>query len=246
MGRDPELQDLVHEALARVLTSVHQVRDGQAVKGWISSVAVHGAPRHPPPPRSVALSSGKATTICRALAGAPAHGLGSAQACSRRSTSSRRRTDRLHAPFHRGDAAEDVAWRLQRAARDDQAASSPARSSGSPPWRSAIQCCGGGWKKVTGGPQINEIALRSPARGPRRLRRQRPVGREPRRSAAARHRHGEQPRRAPERRGRHVKAAGAARPPPRGGAGRGCGPPRRRTRARSAAAGAHACRRAWR
>ncbi|WP_437326323.1 RNA polymerase sigma factor [Sorangium sp. So ce381] len=43
MGRDPELQDLVHEAFARVLTSVHQVRDGQAVKGWISSVAVHTA-----------------------------------------------------------------------------------------------------------------------------------------------------------------------------------------------------------
>lgn len=43
MGHDPELQDLVHEAFASVLTSVHQVRDGQAVKGWISSVAVHTA-----------------------------------------------------------------------------------------------------------------------------------------------------------------------------------------------------------
>ncbi|WP_437529067.1 sigma-70 family RNA polymerase sigma factor [Sorangium sp. So ce726] len=45
MGRDPELEDLVHDAFATVLTSIHQVRDGQAVKGWISSVAVHTAHR---------------------------------------------------------------------------------------------------------------------------------------------------------------------------------------------------------
>ncbi|WP_234022989.1 RNA polymerase sigma factor [Sorangium cellulosum] len=45
MGHDPELEDLVHDAFATILTSIHQVRDGQAVKGWISSVAVHTAHR---------------------------------------------------------------------------------------------------------------------------------------------------------------------------------------------------------
>lgn len=43
MGHDPDLEDLVHDAFASILASIHQVRDGQALKGWISSVAVHTA-----------------------------------------------------------------------------------------------------------------------------------------------------------------------------------------------------------
>lgn len=45
LGHDQELEDLVQEALATVLTSIHQVRDGAAVKGWIAQVAVHTAHR---------------------------------------------------------------------------------------------------------------------------------------------------------------------------------------------------------
>lgn len=45
LGRDPELEDLVQEALATVLTSIHQVREPAAVKGWIAQVAVHTAHR---------------------------------------------------------------------------------------------------------------------------------------------------------------------------------------------------------
>ncbi|MCC6553496.1 MAG: sigma-70 family RNA polymerase sigma factor [Polyangiaceae bacterium] len=43
MGHDPELEDLVQDAFASVLGSIHQVRDGQALKGWIASVAAHTA-----------------------------------------------------------------------------------------------------------------------------------------------------------------------------------------------------------
>lgn len=43
MGHDPELEDLVHDAFATILGSIRQVRDPQALKGWIGSVAVHTA-----------------------------------------------------------------------------------------------------------------------------------------------------------------------------------------------------------
>jgi RNA polymerase sigma-70 factor, ECF subfamily len=43
MGHDPELADLVHDAFATILASVHQVRAGEALKGWIAQVAVHSA-----------------------------------------------------------------------------------------------------------------------------------------------------------------------------------------------------------
>ncbi len=45
LGHDTELEDLVQEALATVLTSIHQVREPAAVKGWIAQVAVHTAHR---------------------------------------------------------------------------------------------------------------------------------------------------------------------------------------------------------
>jgi len=43
MGHDPDLEDLVHDAFATILSSIHQVHDGCALKGWIASVAVHTA-----------------------------------------------------------------------------------------------------------------------------------------------------------------------------------------------------------
>lgn len=43
MGHDPELPDLVHDAFTKILTSVHQVRNSDAVKGWIAAVAAHTA-----------------------------------------------------------------------------------------------------------------------------------------------------------------------------------------------------------
>ena len=45
LGHDPDLEDLVQDAFASILSSVGQVRDGAAVKGWIASVAVHTAHR---------------------------------------------------------------------------------------------------------------------------------------------------------------------------------------------------------
>lgn len=45
LGHDPELADLVHDAFATILTSIHQVREADAVKGWIASVAAHTAHR---------------------------------------------------------------------------------------------------------------------------------------------------------------------------------------------------------
>ncbi len=43
MGHDPDLEDLVQDAFARVLSAIGQVREGEAVKGWIASIAVHTA-----------------------------------------------------------------------------------------------------------------------------------------------------------------------------------------------------------
>ena len=43
MGHDPELADLVQDALATILSSIDQVRDENAVKAWMSSIAVHTA-----------------------------------------------------------------------------------------------------------------------------------------------------------------------------------------------------------
>ncbi|MCK6588853.1 MAG: sigma-70 family RNA polymerase sigma factor [Polyangiaceae bacterium] len=45
LGHDPELADLVHDAFATILTSIHQVREADAVKGWIAAVAAHTAHR---------------------------------------------------------------------------------------------------------------------------------------------------------------------------------------------------------
>lgn len=43
MGHDPDLEDLVHDAFATILSASSQVRNGAAVKGWIASIAVHTA-----------------------------------------------------------------------------------------------------------------------------------------------------------------------------------------------------------
>ena len=43
MGSDPELTDLVQEVFLRALGKVHTVRDGNKLKGWLSSVAVFTA-----------------------------------------------------------------------------------------------------------------------------------------------------------------------------------------------------------
>jgi RNA polymerase sigma-70 factor (ECF subfamily) len=43
LGHDPELEDLVHDAFATTLASIHQVRDGEAVKGWMAAIAAHTA-----------------------------------------------------------------------------------------------------------------------------------------------------------------------------------------------------------
>jgi RNA polymerase sigma-70 factor, ECF subfamily len=45
LGHDPEIEDLVQDALTTVLTSIGQVRDGAAVKGWIAQIAIHTAHR---------------------------------------------------------------------------------------------------------------------------------------------------------------------------------------------------------
>jgi RNA polymerase sigma-70 factor (ECF subfamily) len=44
-GHDPELEDLVHDAFATILGAIHQVRDAQALKGWIATVSVNTAHR---------------------------------------------------------------------------------------------------------------------------------------------------------------------------------------------------------
>lgn len=43
MGHDPDLADLVQDAFATILSSVSQVRDEKALKGWIAQVAAHTA-----------------------------------------------------------------------------------------------------------------------------------------------------------------------------------------------------------
>jgi RNA polymerase sigma-70 factor (ECF subfamily) len=43
MGHDADLADLVQDAFATILSSIDQVRDDNAVKAWMSSVAVHTA-----------------------------------------------------------------------------------------------------------------------------------------------------------------------------------------------------------
>ena len=45
LGHDQEIEDLVQDALCTVLTSIHQVRDGAAVKGWVAQIAIHTAHR---------------------------------------------------------------------------------------------------------------------------------------------------------------------------------------------------------
>lgn len=45
LGHDQEIEDLVQEALTTVLTSIGQVRDGAAVKGWVAQIAIHTAHR---------------------------------------------------------------------------------------------------------------------------------------------------------------------------------------------------------
>ena len=45
MGHDVELADLVQDAMSTILSSMDQVRDENAVKAWISSIAVHTAHR---------------------------------------------------------------------------------------------------------------------------------------------------------------------------------------------------------
>lgn len=43
MGHDPDLEDLVQDAFAAILASVHEVRDEKALKGWLISVSAHTA-----------------------------------------------------------------------------------------------------------------------------------------------------------------------------------------------------------
>jgi RNA polymerase sigma-70 factor, ECF subfamily len=43
MGNDADLADLVQDAFATILSSMDQVRDENAVKAWMSSIAVHTA-----------------------------------------------------------------------------------------------------------------------------------------------------------------------------------------------------------
>jgi RNA polymerase sigma-70 factor, ECF subfamily len=45
MGHDSDLPDLVQDAFATILSSIDQVRDENAVKAWMSSIAVHTAHR---------------------------------------------------------------------------------------------------------------------------------------------------------------------------------------------------------
>jgi RNA polymerase sigma-70 factor (ECF subfamily) len=45
LGHDQEIEDLVQDALCTVLMSIHQVRDGAAVKGWVAQIAIHTAHR---------------------------------------------------------------------------------------------------------------------------------------------------------------------------------------------------------
>lgn len=45
LGHDPDLEDLVQDAFAAILASLGQVRDGNAIKGWIASITVHTAHR---------------------------------------------------------------------------------------------------------------------------------------------------------------------------------------------------------
>lgn len=43
MGQDPELDDLLHEVFVRAIEGVHQVRDGDRLRSWLTSVAVFTA-----------------------------------------------------------------------------------------------------------------------------------------------------------------------------------------------------------
>lgn len=43
MGHDPELSDLMQDTFTTILSSIHQVRDASALRGWISAVAAHTA-----------------------------------------------------------------------------------------------------------------------------------------------------------------------------------------------------------
>ena len=43
LGVDAELADLLHEVFVQALQSIHQVRDGQRLKAWLTSVAVFTA-----------------------------------------------------------------------------------------------------------------------------------------------------------------------------------------------------------
>lgn len=45
MGHCPDLADLVQDAFATILSSIDQVRDDNAVKSWMASIAVHTAHR---------------------------------------------------------------------------------------------------------------------------------------------------------------------------------------------------------
>jgi len=45
MGHDADLPDLVQDAFATILASIDQVRDENAVKAWMASIAVHTAHR---------------------------------------------------------------------------------------------------------------------------------------------------------------------------------------------------------
>lgn len=45
MGHDPDLADLVQDAFTAILSSLDQIRDENAVKAWIASIAVHTAHR---------------------------------------------------------------------------------------------------------------------------------------------------------------------------------------------------------
>lgn len=45
MGHDADLADLVQDAFATILSSIDQVRDENAVKSWMASIAVHTAHR---------------------------------------------------------------------------------------------------------------------------------------------------------------------------------------------------------
>jgi RNA polymerase sigma-70 factor (ECF subfamily) len=43
LGPDRELSDVHHDVFVRILQSIHELRDPQALQGWVSSVAIHTA-----------------------------------------------------------------------------------------------------------------------------------------------------------------------------------------------------------